>query len=139
MLRNAFVLLGLAVLLSLLFPIQALLRQGGIDPLFAAAAMLPALLLFRDAKLAQRIPRWSVWVALLALCSVAFLLLQMEWSLRLAETYAGDAVAAGGLPHALTPHRIVVALELAARLGVLVALVGVLLRLDAAPDEGATK
>ena len=147
MLRNASVLLGLAVLLSLLFPIQALLREGGVDPhavhlrvvdlasLCALAAVLPAMLLFRDGKLAQRIPRWSVWVALLAVCSVLFLLLHMDWSLQLAKAYAADAIAAAGLPHAFTPRRIVIVLEFASRLGVLVAAVGVLLRLDAVPDE----
>ena len=57
MLRRAFVLLGLAVLLSLFFPVAALLRQGGIDAgslwmpgvdlvvLCAVIAVLPAMLL----------------------------------------------------------------------------------------------
>ena len=147
MLRNASVLLGLAVLLSLVFPARTLLQESGVDPLAlrlpvvdlaslcALAALLPALLLFRDARLAQRIPRYSVWVVLLALSSLLFLLLHMHWSLELATAYAREAAAAGSLPRAVTPHRIVVALEFASRLGVLVALVGVLLRLDAAPDD----
>ena len=97
MLRNASVLLGLAVLLSLLFPVQALLREGGVDPhalhlrvvdlasLCALAALLPALWFFRDARLAQRIPRWSIWVALLAACSVLFLLLHMAMASAIAR------------------------------------------------------
>jgi hypothetical protein len=147
MLRRASVLLGLAVLLSLLFPVQALLKQGGLDPLamrlpvvdVAAAcvvlAMLPALAMFRDAQLAQRIPRRSVWVALLALSSLLFVLLHVSWSLELATSYARDAVAGGALPAAISHLAIVDGLELAARLGVLVSLVGVLVRLDGAPQE----
>ncbi|MDB5856581.1 MAG: hypothetical protein JWQ76_270 [Ramlibacter sp.] len=149
MLRKASVLLGLAVLLSLLFPVKALLKESGVDPhalrlpvvdlatFCVVAAMLPALLLFRDAQLAHRIPRWSAWVALLAVASVLFVLLHMDWSLELASAYAREAIAAGNLPRAITPHRIVEGLEFAARLGVLVALVGVLLRLEAAPDQDA--
>jgi hypothetical protein len=149
MLRKASVLLGLAVLLSLLFPVKALLREGGVDPLAlrlpvldlatfcVVAAMLPALLLFRDAQLAHRIPRWSAWVVLLAVCSVLFLLLHMDWSLELATAYAREAVAAGSLPRPVTPMRIVHGLEFASRLGVLIGLVGVLLRLDTAPDKDA--
>ena len=148
MLRNAFVLWGLAVLLSLLFPVKALLQQSGVDPsalqlpvvdlatLCALAALLPALLLFRDAQLAHRIPRWSAWVVLLAVFSLLFVLLHVSWSLELATAYAQQAVAAADLPRPITPHRIVEGLEFASRLGVLVALVGVLLRLDAAPEEG---
>jgi hypothetical protein len=149
MLRKASVLWGMAVLLSLLFPVKALLREGGVDlhalrlpvvdlaSLCAVAAVLPAMLLFRDAKLAERIPRWSVWVMLLAVCSVLFLLLHMNWSLELSTAYAGEALAAANAPLAITPHRIVVSLEFASRLGVLIALVGVLLQLEAVPDEDA--
>lgn len=147
MLRRASVLLGLAVLLSLLFPVQALLREGGIDPLalhlpvldLAAAcvllAMLPAMLLFRDGKLAHRIPPWSAWVALLALFSLLFVLLHVSWSLELATAYAREAVTAGYLPWSVSHLWLVEAVELLARLGVLVSVVGVLVRLDAAPDE----
>ncbi|MCG2594936.1 hypothetical protein LZ009_19330 [Ramlibacter sp. XY19] len=139
--------LGLAVLLSLLFPLKSLLQAGGVDPLAlhlqvvdlasvcALAAVLPALLLFRDAQLAHRIPRWSAWVALLATCSLVFLLLHVSWSLELVTGYAREAAAAADLPRAITPHRIVAGLEFASRLGVLAALVGVLLRLDAAPQD----
>lgn len=133
MLRRGFVLLGLAVLLSLLFPLKALLKDAGVDPqawswpaldLAAACALLallPAYLLCRDSRLAQRIPRWSVWVVLLALCSLLFLALHVSWSLALATAYVGPAVDE---------------VELATRLGVLVSLVGVLLNLDAAPEDG---
>jgi hypothetical protein len=147
MLRNASVLLGLAVLLSLLFPLKSLLRESGVDPLAlqlqvvdlaslcALAALLPALLLFRDAQLAHRIPRWSAWVAVLATCSLVFLLLHVSWSLELVTRYAREAVAAEALPRAMTAQRLVEGLEFASRLGVLVAVVSVLLRLDAAPQE----
>jgi len=149
MLRKTSVLLGLAVLLSLLFPVRALLRESGIDPhalqlpvldlatSCVVAALLPALLLFRDAQLAHRIPRWSAWVGLLAVCSLVFVLLHMNWSLELATMYAREAVVAASLPRPITAHRIVDGLEFASRLGVLVALVGVLLRLEAAPGEDA--
>jgi hypothetical protein len=147
MLRRASVLLGLAVLLSLLFPLNALLAQGGIDPaaiptqavdlaaMCVALAVLPAFLLFRDARLAQRIPPWSGWVALLAASSVLFMLLHVGWSLDLATEYARQLAAeyAPGISHLF----VLDLLELAARLAVLVSLVGVLMRLDAVPDEDA--
>lgn len=147
MLRRASVFLGLAVLLSLLFPLQGLLAEGGVDPAaftthvvdFAAMcvvlALLPAFLLFRDARLGQRIPPWSGWVALLAASSVLFMLLHVSWSLDLAIEYARQ-LAAGYSP-GISHLFILDLLELAARLLVLVSLVGVLMRLDAAPDDGA--
>jgi hypothetical protein len=149
MLRRASVLLGLSVLLSLLFPVQAWLQESGLErhamrlpvvDLAAACvvlALLPALAMFRDAQLAGRIPRRSVWVALLALSSLLFVLLHVSWSLELATAYARDAVAGGGLPPAVSHLTIVNGLELAARLGVLVSLVGVLMHLDGAPEEEA--
>lgn len=146
MLRQVSVLVGLAVLLSLLFPLQPLLHGSGaaayaarlplVDVAAAAAllAIAPALYLFRDAQLARRVPRWTAWLVLLALCSLLFLLLHMHWSRELALLHARDLLAAGGLP-SLSPHRLVAGLELAARLGVLVSVVGVLTRLDAAPED----
>lgn len=139
--RQASVLLGLAVLLSLLFPVQPLLKGSGLDPVawqlpvldLAAAvalfAVLPAMLLFRDGQLAQRIPRWSVWVALLAVCSVLFLLLHVSWSLDLAAVHLRD------LFPSTSPHTLLDGIELASRLGVLVCLVGVLTHLESPPDE----
>ena len=149
MLRRGSVLLGLAVLLSLLFPVKALLQESGIDPLavrlpaidLAAAcallALLPSFFLFRDGRLAQRIPRWSVWVGLLAVSSLLFLLLHVSWSLELAMAYAREAAANGALPGGISHAGLVNGLELAARLGVLVSAVGVLLNLDGAPDDQA--
>lgn len=142
MLRRASVLLGLAVLLSVVFPLKSLLAQSGAPAVFRLAnadlmvlcvllAFVPALALFHDAHLARRIPRWNIWVTLLALFSVLFLLLHLPWALQLASSYAQDA-----LPRGLRPGALLDALELGARLGVLVALVGVLLNLDAAPEEG---
>ncbi|HEY0824307.1 MAG TPA: hypothetical protein VGD76_11010 [Ramlibacter sp.] len=140
MLRRASVLLGLAVLLSLVFPLKGLLAQSGarafLGPVGAdlmllcvLLALVPAVGLFHDAHLARRIPRWNVWVALLALSSVVFLLLHFPWSLELAVSYAKEALPAG------MPHRAILsAAELGARIGVLVSLVGVLVNLDAAPE-----
>lgn len=147
MLRQVSVLVGLAVLLSILFPVQPLLHGSGAAPyaarlpvldiaaLAALLAIAPALYLFRDAQLAQRLPRWTPWLVLLALCSLLFLLLHMHWSRELAMVHARDLLAAGGLP-SMSPQRLVSGLELAARLGVLVSLVGVLTRLEAAPEDG---
>lgn len=143
MLRRASVVLGMAVLLSLVIPLKALLKHSGVDAalgmreleLVAACvllALLPAFALFHDAQLARRIPRWNIWVAVLAFCSVLFLLLHFTWPLQLAADYAKQALPPG------IPHRTVLAgIELAARLGVLVSLVGVLVNLDAVPDEEA--
>jgi hypothetical protein len=147
MLRRGFVLLGLAVLLSLLFPVKALLSQSGVDParwslraidlaaVCALVALLPSFVLFRDGRLAQRIPRWSVWVVLLALFSLLFLLLHVSWSLEIAMLLAKQAVAPGEFLSGMPAASLVNGIELAARLGVLVSAVGVLLNLDAAPDE----
>ena len=149
MLRRGSVLLGLAVLLSLLFPLKALLKESGVDPLavqlpildLAAAcalvAVLPAMLMFRDANLEHRIPRWSAWVGLLAVCSVLFLLLHVSWSLELATSYLREAMADSTLPRGISHQVIMSAAELAARLGVLVSLVAVLVQLEAMPDEVA--
>ena len=142
MLRRASVLLGLAVLLSVVFPFQGLLAQSGAPAFLRLAgtdlmvlcvllAMVPALALFHDAHLARRIPRWNVWVALLALFSVVFLLLHFSWSLQWLAAQVQEALPGRS-------HRTVLdALELGARLGVLVAVVGVLLNLDAAPEAEA--
>jgi len=149
MMRKASVLLGMAVLLSLLFPVKALLKETGVDPLAwrwpvadvavptVLLALLPALAFFHDARLAQRIPRWSGWVVLLAACSLLFLLLHVSWSLELAAAYARQAMGAADLPAAISDRALLDGLELAARLGVLVSLVAVLTRLDAAPEEDA--
>lgn len=150
MLRKASVLLGIAVLLSLLFPVKLLLHGSGIDPqgwrlpvvdvaaLSAVLAVAPAWLLFRDARLAARIPRWSAWVVALALCSVLFLLLHVSWSADLFVAWVAGALADGWLPAWTSQHALVDTLELATRLGVLVSLVGVLVRLETEHYENAT-
>lgn len=150
MLRRASVLLGLAVLLSLLFPVATLLAQGGVDPrelrlpvldlaaACALAAVLPSFWLFRDSQLRHRIPRRSAWVALLAVCSLLFLLLHVSWTGELAAAWLQDALAPGGaLPLAVSPAALLHGIELASRLGVLAALLGVLMNLDAPPDPDA--
>lgn len=150
MLRKASVLLGLAVLLSLLFPVKPLLEGTGIDPqgwrlpvvdlaaLCAVLAIPPAWFLFRDARLEARIPRWSVWVVLLALCSLLFLLLHVSWSADLFVAWVAGALADGLLPAWISRHALVDTIELAARLGVLVSLVGVLVHLETEHYENAT-
>ena len=150
MLRKGFVLWGLAVLLSLLFPLKAVLRQSGVDPLAlrlqgldlaglcAVLAMVPAMVLCRDGQLERRIPSWNVWVALLALFSLLFLLLHVSWSLELITATVRDAVAPDGAMHLPVSHRVLMhGAELAARLGVLVCMVGVLVNLHAVPDPDA--
>jgi hypothetical protein len=148
MLRRASVLLGLAVLLSLLFPVKALLKESGVDPLALQLPVvdlavvcvllgaLPAFFMFRDAQLAHRIPRWSGWVVLLAVCSTLFLLLHVSWSHDLAASYVREALAGGGFGFAISDRAFLRGLELAARLGVLVSLVAVLVRLETVPEEG---
>jgi len=150
-LRRGSVLLGMAVLLSLLFPVQFLLKESGVDPrsvpvpgvdlaaLWALVGLLPSLLMFRDGQLAQRIPRWSAWVALLAACSLAYLLLHVHWSLDLVTVQLREATASAGLLPSVSHLALLDALELAARIGVLVALVAVLLRLDAPAQEEAPR
>ena len=147
MLRRASVLLGLAVLLSLLFPVGAVLKEGGIEPsalrlpgmdlaaLCAVVALLPALLLARDAKLALRVPRWNAWIALLPLFSLLFILLHVSWSGELAGAWLRDAIAEGTLPLRVSEATVLRVAELAARLGVLVCLVGVLVNLESVPEE----
>ena len=146
--RKAFVLLGLAVLLSLLFPLKVLLKETGVDPaslhvpgadlaaLCVVVALLPAMLMFRDGRLEHRIPRWSLWVAALGLSSLVFLLLHVNWSLDLATVYAREAIAGDGLLPASVSHvSLLDGIELAARFGVLVAMVGLLMHLDAPAEE----
>ncbi|MBK6008513.1 hypothetical protein JJB11_20615 [Ramlibacter ginsenosidimutans] len=148
MLRKGSVLLGLTVLLSLLFPLQFLLQQGGVDPqavqvpgadlaaLSAVVALVPARVLFRHGQLAERVPPWSVWAAVLACCSLLYLALHVQWSLaQLAEAVADGIAASGVSASPSLPHMAVQALELLARIGVLVAGVAVLVRLDSPPDE----
>jgi hypothetical protein len=149
MLRRASVLLGLAVLLSLLFPVQALLKEGGIEPstvglagidlagVCALVAVLPALLLARDANLALRVPRWNPWIALLALFSLLFLLLHVSWAEELAGAWLREAITQGNVPVRVSEHAVLAGAELAARLGVLVCVVGVLVNLQGVPDEDA--
>ena len=107
--RRAFVLLGLAVLLSLFFPVAALLRQGGIDAgslwmpgvdlvvLCAVIAVLPAMLLARDGQLRDRIPRWNVWIALVPVFCVLFLLLHVGWTKEFAATWLRRIGISNGL------------------------------------------
>lgn len=148
MLRRTSVLLGVAVLLSLLFPVRTLLVQGGVDPvalrppgmdlaaLCALLALLPSFALFRDAQLDERIGRWNVWLALLAPFSILFVLLHVNWSHDLAASYVREAVAPGGpLPFAVPSAWVMDLAEIATRLGVLACVLGVLVNLQRPAEE----
>jgi len=139
MLQRASVLLGLAILLSLLFPFHVALKEGGYDPhafplqgidlagLGALFAVLPSSALYRIGRLEERVSRWSPWLALLALFSLLFLLLHVRWSHELAVEYLQEA----GLAH----RWVLQGAELAIQLGVLVCMVAVLVNLHAVPEE----
>lgn len=148
MLQRASVLAGMAILLSLLFPFRLALEQNGIDPfdlplagvdlagLGALAGVLPALALWRHGRLAQRIPRWSLWLAVLALFSLIFLLLHVHGSRELVTAQLHDAMApGGGASHLL----LLECAELVSRLGVLAGMVGVLVNLRAVPEQPIAK
>jgi hypothetical protein len=150
MLQRASVLLGLAILLSLLFPLKMALQAGGVDPLAlpltgvdltgvgVLLAVLPAVVLCRHGQLAARIPRWNLWLALLALVSLLFLVLHVSWTREFVTEYVRQAVAAdGSLPLLLSYRRVMDALDLATELGVLFGVVGVLVNLHAVPDPDA--
>lgn len=150
MVQRAFVLWGLAVLLSLLFPLKLALKESGLDPmavplagidlagLGALIAVLPALALWRHARLDERIPRWNLWLALLAPASLLFLFLHVSWSRELVTAYVAEAVAPGGsLPLAVSPVLLLQAADLASQLGVLVCVVGVLVNLHSVPQDDA--
>lgn len=158
MVQRAFVLWGLAVLLSLLFPLKLALKESGVDPLAlplsgidlagigALLAVVPALLLCRQARLDERVPRWNLWLALLAPSSVLFLLLHVSWSRDLLGAYVAEAVAAAGtLPLPVSPPLVMQGADLASQLAVLVCVVGVLVNLrsasaaDAAPKRRKSK
>lgn len=143
MLHRASVLAGLAILLSLLFPLRLALEHNGIAPidlplagidlagLGAVAGMLPALALWRHGRLAQRIPRWNAWLGVLAVFSLLFVLLHVHGTRELVAAQLRDALAPGGTSHLL----LLECAELASRLGVLAGMVGVLVNLHAVPER----
>jgi hypothetical protein len=157
MLRSASMWLGLGVLLSLLFPLSAVLKATGGDPLVlrlrgidlaafgALLGIIPALVLCRLGRIELRIPRWNWWIALLAVFSVLFLLLHVSWTLDLATRYVRDAIGPGGsLPLPISHLLLIDGAELASRLGVLVCVVGALVHLqhpatDPPPEEAAPR
>jgi hypothetical protein len=152
MVHRAFILWGLAVLLSLLFPLKLALRETGVDPLAlplagidlaglgALLAVLPALAMCRHARLDQRLPRWNLWLALLAPLSLAFLLLHVSWSRDLVTAYVSEAVVPNGsLPLPVPPLLLVQGADLASQLGVLVCVVGVLVNLHAVAEEAGAR
>ena len=148
MLQRTSVLLGLAILLSLLFPLSVALRESGVDPLAlpltgidlaglgVVVAVLPSMALCRHGQFAQRIPRWNLWLALLAVFSLLFLALHVSWSRDLATAYLQETIApAGNLPLFASPLVIMRVAEFAARIGVLVCVVSALVNLHPVPDE----
>lgn len=147
MLRKASIVLGLAVLLALLFPVRALLLKGGVDPMVlrlqlldleavcVLLALLPALALLRDGRVEQRLQRWNLWLGLLAFFSLVFLLLHVHASSGFVAASLRDAMAPGGsLALPVSHQSLLHGIELAARLGVLASLVGVLVNLGAEPE-----
>lgn len=142
MLRRTSMLIGMAILLSLLFPLKALLKGSGVDPralplrgfdlavLGTLAALLPALALDRYGQFQARLLRWNAWLALLAVFSLAFLALHVHWSLDLVTAYARDALA---LP--VSHLAVIDAVDLACQVGVLVCVVGALVNLQAITVE----
>lgn len=144
MLQRASVLAGLAILLSLLFPLRLALEQNGIDPLElrpagvdlaglgAIAGVLPAMALWRHGRLRRRIPRWHPWLAVLAVFSLLFVLLHVHGSRELLTEQLRAALAPGGG----TSHLLLLeCAELVSRLGVLAGMVGVLVNLHALPEK----
>lgn len=142
MLRRTSMLLGMAILLSLLFPLKAMLKGSGVDPLAlpllgldlaAAGALLaipPAVALDHFGRFEARLLRWNAWLALLAVFSLVFLALHVHWSLDFLTAYARDAIA---LPFS---HLAVIdAVDLACQVGVLVCVVGALVNLQAITVE----
>lgn len=141
MLQRASVLAGLAILLSLLFPLRLALEQNGIDPLElrlagtdlaglgALAGALPAWALWRHGRLAQRIPRWNAWLAVLAVFSLLFLVLHVHGTRELVAAQLREATG-NGSAHLL----LLECADLLSRLGVLAGMVGVLVNLHAVPE-----
>jgi hypothetical protein len=154
MLRRTSILLGLAILLSLLFPLSRALKESGVDPLAlpptgtdlaglgVVVAVLPSMALYRHGRLAQRIPRWNLWLALLAVFSMLFLILHVSWSHELLTTYVQEAIGPGGnLPLSVSHLAVMRVAELTSRIGVLVCVVSALVNLHSVPneDEAASK
>jgi len=139
MLQRASVLLGLAILLSLLFPLHVALKEGGVDPrafpvqgidlagLGALFAVLPSTALYRHGRLEERVSQWNAWIALLAVFSLLFLLLHLSWSHELLVAYLQESVAAD--------RWVLRGAELLVPLGVLVCMAGVLVNLHAIPEQ----
>jgi hypothetical protein len=144
MLQRASVLAGLAILLSLLFPLRLALEHSGIDPfevrlagvdlagLGAVAGVLPAMALWRHGRLARRIRRWNAWLAILAGFSLLFLVLHVHGLRELVATQLHEAMGQGaGTSHLL----LLECADLLSRLGVLAGMVGVLVNLHALPER----
>jgi hypothetical protein len=148
MVQRTFVLLGMAILLSLLFPLKAALRESGVDPLAlpltgvdlaglgVLLGVLPSLALYRHAQLGQRLVSWNLWLALLVVFSALFLLLHVSWSREFVSAYLQQELAPNGsLPLAISHHLVIKGAELASQLGVLVCVVGVLVNLHSIAEE----
>lgn len=142
MLRRTSMLIGMAILLSLLFPLKAMLKGGGIDPatlplrgldlaaLGALVALLPALAFDRFGRFDARLLRWNTWLVLLGVFSVGFMALHVNWSLDLVTAYARDAIA---LP--VSHLAMIDVVDLACQVGVLVCVVGALVNLQSIAVE----
>lgn len=138
MLQRASVLLGLAILLSLLFPFQVALKEGGVDPrafpvqgidlagLGMLFAVLPSTALYRHGRLEQRVSRWTPWLVALSLFTLLFVLLHLHWTHELLADWLREAFG--------SQRQTLKGAELVSELGVLVCMAGVLVNLHAVAE-----
>jgi hypothetical protein len=141
MLRGAIVVLGTAVVLSLLLPMRDWLKDGPVDRFAMAApgldlalacvllAAVPALLLFRVEEIGARIPSsWGVW--LLAFFSLLFVAAHLESVYGLSLAYAhGKVSGAQAFGWASQYLRVWDAVEDVAKGGAILSLLAVLAQL----------
>jgi len=137
MIRKVSILLGLSVFLPLLFPIStwtkdfallsyvhSMLPIGSRALASVALAAIPALLLLHHGKVWRRLPESGLWIPVLGGCSLVYSFVHMDWTVDLASLWVngliGRAYLIGEVRHAV---------EVVAKVGTLISLVGVLTNL----------